>query len=313
MFLVCGEALFDLFSRSAGVDEGEAVVFRAVAGGSPYNVAIGLARLGREVAIATHLFDDALGRRLETTLRREGVDLSFVHRGTGATPLALVEVDNAGVPHYAFHGVREMCVHPEVPAHQHRAFTGIHVGSVPIVSICSSGNLLELTRDARDQLISFDPNVRLSVEPDMGLWRAQVDRFRRNAHVIKVSVEDLNAIYGSQCDAHRIAARWVEDATSIVVLTRGERGCVLFSARHEPIELQVVPSRILDTVGAGDSFMAALLCWLDEANCARPAALSDLTEAQLRLMGEFASSAAAKTCSRQGPHMPRRGELVSLN
>lgn len=310
MFLVCGEALFDLFVLADGEDEDGAVPLRAVAGGSPYNVAIGLARLGHRVALSTQLFDDALGGRLEETLRHEGVDLSFVRRGGGATPLALVDVDGEGAPRYAFHGLRGMCVHPDVPEGLRASLTGIHVGSVPIVSACSSEKLLELIIDAGGPLISFDPNVRLAVEPDTSLWRAQVERFRRHAHLIKVSTEDLEAIHGSHCDPGRIALGWLEQETAIVVLTRGSQGCVLFSAQHEPIELPAAPTRVADTTGAGDSFMAALLCWLDEGGYARAGALPALNAEQLRSMADFASHAAAKTCSRQGPAMPRRAELA---
>lgn len=309
MFLVCGEAIFDFFSDAGSVDEVGPVVLRGVEGGSPYNVAIGLARLGRCVALATHIFDDALGRRLEATLRRESVDLSFARRGAGATPLALIEIDIAGVPRYAFHGIREICVHPEISTSTRSELTGIHVGSIPIVSACSSERLLELIGNADGPLISFDPNVRLSVEPDRTRWRTQIEHFRRHAHLIKVSTEDLKAIYGSQCDAHKIAALWVDGETSIVVLTRGENGCVLFSPQCQPLELPAVPAHVVDTVGAGDSFMAAILCWLDESGCARADALRSLKEEQLRLMGEFASRAAAQTCSLKGSDMPRRSQL----
>lgn len=310
MFLICGEALFDVFIDPVETGS-DATVMRAVAGGSPYNVAIGLARLGRQAALCTEISSDRLGRRLEAALAREGVDMSFVRRAEGATPLALVDVDAAGLPHYGFHGLREMCLHPVAAIFktERERITGIHIGSFPIVSAQSAEELLTLLAHAGDRIVSLDPNIRLAVEPDVSLWRKQVDRFRAHAHLVKTSVEDLEAIHGRDCDAEAIARSWLGGKTQLVVLTRGERGAVLFAGTGERIEIAAVPARVIDTVGAGDTYQAALLCWLDEAGLARPDALASLTLGQLAAMGRFAGEAAALTCARRGPDLPRRDEL----
>lgn len=209
MFLICGEALFDVFVDPIEADtHGDHVTaLRVVAGGSPYNVAIGLARLGRRAALCTEISSDRLGKQLEASLRHEGVDLSFVRRADGATPLALVDIDAHGVPEYGFHGLRQMCLHPVAAtfAGRHEEITGIHVGSCPIVSERSAEKLLTLVAEAGDRIVSLDPNIRLAVEPDAAMWRRQVDRFRGHAHLIKTSSEDLDAIYGAGCDGEAIA------------------------------------------------------------------------------------------------------------
>lgn len=313
MFLICGEALFDVFidpieNGSLGSD---ATALRAVAGGSPYNVAIGLARLGRKTALCTEISPDRLGKRLESALSDEGVDLSFIRRAQGATPLALVDVDDHGLPHYGFHGLRQMCLHPVAATFQaqRERITGIHVGSFPIVSEKSAEKLLALVADAGERIVSLDPNVRLTVEPDVTLWRSQLDRFRVHAHLIKTSVEDLEAIYGVDADVEAIARRWLGEKTKLIVLTRGERGGVLFAGHGERIEIEAIPTAVVDTVGAGDTYQAALLCWLDEAGLAHPTRLAGLSRAQLTDMARFAGLAASITCSRRGPDLPRRDEL----
>lgn len=313
MFLICGEALFDVFIDPIETDMlgDQATVMRAVAGGSPYNVAIGLARLGRTAALCTEISPDRLGQRLEKALVKEGVDLSFIRRATGATPLALVDVDASGLPHYGFHGLRQMCLHPvaaTLDAEQER-ISAIHVGSFPIVSERSAEKLLKLVENAGNRIVSLDPNVRLAVEPDTLLWRAQIDRFRVHAHLIKTSVEDIEAIYGLDVDAEVIARSWVGGKTKLVVLTRGERGGVLFAQDGERIEIDAIPTAVVDTVGAGDTYQAALLCWLDEAGLARPEALASLSHGQLVEMARFAGRAASLTCSRRGPDLPYRTEL----
>lgn len=316
MFLICGEALFDVFVDPIEADAmGDHVTaLRAVAGGSPYNVAIGLARLGRSAALCTEISNDQLGRRLESALAEERVDLSFIRRSEGATPMALVDVDHHGMPHYGFHGVRQMCFHPVAQTYADRqaTITGIHVGSFPIVSERSAEKLLTLVAGAADRIVSLDPNIRLAVEPDTLLWRGQVERFRRHAHVIKTSLEDLEAIYGAGCDGEEIARSWVEGDTSLVVLTRGERGGVLFAHDDIRIEIDAPAITVVDTVGAGDTYQAALLCWLDEAGLASPAALAAMTRDQLTAMMRFAGAAASLTCGRRGPQLPRRAELPDL-
>lgn len=310
MLVVCGEALIDVFVEDGGEDPGS-VRLRSVAGGSPFNVAIGLARLGRKVALATHLFDDRLGQALERKLLNEGVNLELVRRTSGATPLAMVEVDCRGVPQYAFHGLEDLCVHPEVPADAYALSKAIHFGSFPIVFERSATPLLNLVSNAGQRLISFDPNVRLSVEPNAGLWRRQIDQFRRKAHLVKVSMEDL-AIYGGTGDADRIAESWVEDETQIVVLTKGEHGCTVFSRSSDPIVIAALQTTVVDTVGAGDAFMAGLLYWLHRAGCALKHKLAAMSEEQLRAMARFASCAAALACRRQGPNLPFLSELDAL-
>lgn len=318
MFLICGEALFDVFVDPIEADtQGDHVTaLRAVAGGSPYNVAIGLARLGRCTALCTEISPDRLGRQLEASLAQEGVDLSFVRRAEGATPLALVDIDARGVPEYGFHGLRQMCLHPVAATFAARRDTiaGIHVGSFPIVSERSAEKLLTLVSDSiDDRIVSLDPNIRLAVEPDAAMWRRQVDRFRVHAHLIKTSIEDLEAIYGAGCDGEAIARNWLEGRTRIVVLTRGERGGVLFARGGERIEIPAPVIQVVDTVGAGDTYQAALLCWLDEAGLAHPDGLDTLSHAQLTAMIRFAGQAAGLTCTRRGPQLPRRGELPATD
>lgn len=317
MFLICGEALFDVFIDpiETGQPGTGATAMRAIAGGSPYNVAIGLARLGRKAALCTEISSDRLGRRLERELASEGVDLSFLLQANGATPLALVDVDQNGLPHYGFHGLREMRFHPmaESLAARWSEIKGIHVGSFPIVSPQSSEALLTLLAEADGCIVSLDPNIRLAVEPDTALWRRQVDRFRVHADLVKTSIEDLQAIYGEDVDAEAIARSWIGGKTQLVILTRGERGGVLFAEHAGRIEIEAVPTDVIDTVGAGDTYQSALLCWLDEAGVDRAEDIAALSTDQLREMTQFAAKAAAITCSRRGPQLPRRAELPDFH
>jgi fructokinase len=312
MYLICGEALYDVFVDASSTDAARPITLYAKAGGSPHNVAIGLARLGCAVALATETAPDALGVRLEQRLQNEGVDCRFIRRTAASTPLAMVDVDAAGTARYAFHGLAGLRYHPDLPAVQRcwNSLIGVHVGSIPIVSDQSSSQLLQLAASTPDKvLVSFDPNVRLSLEPDVARWREAVEQFRRQAHLIKVSVDDLTQLYGAGIDVARVAGEWLSHRCSLVAVTRGERGATLFSRTGSVVQIEPVPVVVADTVGAGDSFQAAMLAWLSEARRASPLELAHLSAAQCAALGRFAARAAATTCRYRGPEFPYRKAL----
>jgi fructokinase len=312
MYLICGEALYDVFVDPMDSDVRRKISLTAKAGGSPYNVAIGLARLGCPVSLATEIAGDTLGRQLEARLELEGVDRRFLRRTAIATPLAIVDVDASGTPHYAFYGLEHCLFHPSVPAVQKQwsSLLGLHVGSIPIVSARSADQLLELVAAAPAKvLVSFDPNIRLSVEPDAARWRDAVERFRRHAHLIKVSEEDLTNLYGPNAALDSIATSWLGGRCALVAVTHGAHGVTYHSRAAGAIHVPSVPVVVADTVGAGDSFQAAMLAWLAENRHASPAELAALTARDIEDLGQFAVHAAAATCRQKGPEFPYRKSL----
>jgi fructokinase len=312
MYLICGEALYDVFITPNTAGTATMLALSAKAGGSPHNVAIALARLGCPVAIATEIAPDTLGRSLEARLRSENVDCRLLRRTARATPLAMVDLDASGLPHYAFYGLDTVLFHPDLEALKPhwKAIHGVHVGSIPIVSRQSSANLLELIKEVPQRVItSFDPNVRLAFEPDVKHWRTAVEAFRQHSNLIKVSEKDLNVLFGSSVDVDSVAKRWLSARSSLVVVTRGARGATLYSNAGGQVEIPANKVIVADTVGAGDSFQAAMLAWLEENHVAAPSELAKLSTDQLRAMGQFASSAAAATCRHRGPEFPYRKAL----
>jgi fructokinase len=309
MFLVCGEALYDLFAGEGP----QGLSFDARIGGSPFNVAVGLARLGQEVALLTGLSTDPLGRRLAAALGHEGVDGRFLVRTDRPTTLSLVDVGADGSPAYTFHGegAADRSLAPADLREPGPEVWGLHFGSYSLVAEPTGATLLGLARrEARRRLITLDPNIRLSVEPELDTWRTRVDAFAACADLVKVSAEDLDLLYPGR-DAEWAARRWLRAGAALVVVTDGPEGATGFmgwgSAR--------VPGeaiRVEDTVGAGDSFQAALIAALAETGHAGRSRLEGLdAEALTGLMG-FAARAAAITCGRRGADLPRRAELPAL-
>ena len=310
MFLSCGEALFDLFP-SAETDTG--FIFDARIGGSPFNVAIGLSRLGCGAALFTGLSSDPLGRRLERTLKDEGVDTSYLVSKRNQTTLALVGVGPNGVPQYSFYGhdaadcsVSETDL-PELP----RSVAAMHFGSYSLVVEPTGSSLLQLARRNHDgRLVSFDPNPRLNIEPDVGRWRRRVEAFSEIADLIKVSDEDLEMLFPGD-DIDSAISRWSSRGVQLIVVTRGGDGA-LVSLRGEVFESSGRTVEVVDTVGAGDSFQAGLLCGLNELDKATKAGLSEVSLDECRRVVDFAMEAAAMTCTRRGADLPRRSELPHL-
>ncbi|SPJ33961.1 carbohydrate kinase family protein [Kushneria phyllosphaerae] len=314
MFLVCGEALFDFFSDEGQIaPDASSLSFTAVAGGSPMNVAIGLSRLERQSAFFTGLAQDALGERLRAVLASEAVETDFMVEIPGsATTLAMVTLDDNGSPRYVFYnqcGADRMLETAHLPSNLETVHA-IHVGSYALAVSPTTETLEALVARERDRcLISLDPNIRLKVEPDVARWRERINTFAAHAHLIKISDEDLASLYPDR-DPEEVIRGWLNDRCPMVIMTRGGEGVTLFTTSgSESFTPEVIS--VVDAVGAGDSFMAALLAWLDEQGLATPEGPGQLTLDQRRDMVEFAMRAAAHTCQQRGPDLPRRHEIVT--
>ncbi|MFT3800206.1 MAG: carbohydrate kinase [Burkholderiaceae bacterium] len=308
MFLVCGEALMDVYVRESTAT---GLLLDARVGGSPFNVAVGLARLGQPVRLLSGLSRDAAGRRLMQALADEGVDTGLVVRTAAPTTLGVVSVDADGVPSYAFHncGTADLALSPEIVPPIPAEVRALQFGSYAMVIEPTGSTLQALAARQREhRLLAFDPNVRLNVEPDIGRWREVVDRMVRLAHLVKVSDEDLGLLDPGR-SPEDVARAWLALGPEIVVVTRGATGSEAWTRRtHVAVPSQ--PVDVVDTVGAGDTFQAALLTWLAEHDALSPQDLGSLGEDRIAAMLRFGARAASITCSRLGANLPRRHELM---
>ena len=307
MIVVCGEALMDVFATG---DTATGVALDARIGGSPLNVAIGLARLAQPVAFFGAVSTGFLGERLWRALHDEGVDTTSALRLDAPTTLGLVGLNAAGVPSYGFYGsgcadrLLPLSALAGVPASA-RAF---QFGSYAMVvePVATTQRAL-VEREHRHRLIAYDPNVRLNVEPDLQRWRDTLAWMLARTHLLKLSEEDLALLFPG-VTAAALAADWLAGGVGLVVVTRGEQGAEAWAAGHH-VRVPPVPVAVVDTVGAGDTFQAALLTWLAENNRLAPDGVRHWTADALMAALVFASRAAAITCSRRGADLPRRAEL----
>lgn len=300
--MVIGEAIIDLVE--AGDDEPRL----ARPGGSPYNVAIGLARLGQPVRFAGRISTDPLGDVLRNHAMRSGVDLSLCVDAREPTTVALVELDASGAARYRF-GVDGTADFQWTAVELERIpddTQAVHFGS--LASWLAPGNAaiarrIDTLRGA-GAFVSYDPNVRPHLQPDPMSARAEVEQAIALAHLVKTSEEDIAYLHPGASIAD-IATSWLGLGPHAVVVTRGSAGSTAFIA-GQAVTRPPVPIDVVDTVGAGDAFMSGLLDALARRDLLRPAALG---RAPFDDLLDDAALVAAITCSRAGANPPRAAEL----
>ena len=307
MFVVAGEALMDVFT---GATTPTGIALDARIGGSPLNVAFGLARMGQRVAFLGGISNGELGNRLADALRAEGVSLEAVHRSDAPTTISLIGVDAKGVPEYAFYGTGAADRTLPLAALQRMPAGArlLHVGSYTMVVGDTAATQRALIEQVRGKVVvSYDPNLRLNVEPDLAVWRDTLEWMLPRTDVLKLSDEDLGLLYPG-IDPAAFAADCLGKGAGLVALTRGGKGAFAWHASGV-VEVPTVHVDVIDTVGAGDTFQSSLLTRLDELGVLTPEGVRGMGAETLLDAMRFASQAAAITCSRRGADLPRRAEL----
>jgi fructokinase len=309
MIVVCGEALMDVYP---GESTPTGMTLDARIGGSPFNVAVGLARMRQPVAFFGAISSGPMGARLVSALQQEGVDTAAVARLGAPTTVSMVELNAEGVPTYRFHGTGcadtlltadALGAVPKADAYQ--------FGSYAMVIDPTASTLLALARrESERALIAYDPNIRTNVEPRIDRWRQVLLSMLPFTHVLKISAEDLDLL-APGLDPYRAAREWLDCGVAMVVVTRGRDGALAWTPSHHVVS-HARPSKVIDTVGAGDTFQAALLTALAERGALSAAAVRRLTAPALSDVMAFAATAAAITCSRRGADLPRRDEVDTM-
>lgn len=304
MFAVVGEALVDLVGQRGGR------TFAAHPGGSPANVAIGLARLGVPVTLSTRLGEDAFGRMITSHLEASGVVVDPGEPGAD-TSLAIATLA-AGVASYDFRITWDVASLPPLPIETRC----LHTGSLATVLPPGDQAVIDLVRRERERgrvTISYDPNVRPALLGQPERARPNIETLVALSDVVKASDEDLRWLYPGESD-EEVAWRWLATGPVLVVVTRGEGG-VFAVSQHREIRRPAVQVDLVDTVGAGDSFTSGLLDGLRRADLVggdRRDALAVTDEATLISILDRAATVAAITCSRPGADPPTRSEVDAV-
>jgi fructokinase len=293
--LVVGEALVDI-TRTPDRPAAEHP------GGSPLNVAVGLARLGIPTTLAAQVGNDRHGERIRAHLDHSGVRLAPA-ASAGPTATATAHLDGAGHATYEFDLRWDPSDLPD-PA----SYTLLHVGSIGSWLAPGADAVADLVSRARAAgvPVSFDPNVRPVLAPDLGAVRTRVRRLAAAANVVKLSDEDAATLGEADgADGPATPDELLRLGPTLVAMTRGGDGALLLSGRSR-VDVAAGEIVVADTIGAGDSWMSGLLAGIvTEGWSTRTSYTTD----ELEWLGRLAGATAAITCSRPGADPPWRHEL----
>ena len=302
MITVVGESLIDVVPSPEGPHDH--------VGGGPLNIAVGCARLEESALLITQIGADERGDEIRRHLARNEVEVLAVPTRSGRTSTATARLDDQGRADYDFD------LEWSLPGQELPACDALHVGSLGTVLEPGRDAVIDLVEQAwrRDVFCSFDPNLRPQFLGDpRAAWR-DVESVADRACLVKLSDDDVALVHPGADPADIARALLGGERTELVVVTHGARGAVAYAAGLEVAE--PAPSiTVADTVGAGDSFMAALLVGLRElgALAAYGPGMDSVTGAggqeTLRRLLRAAVQASAITCSRPGADPPRRAEL----
>lgn len=308
MILVAGEALIDLLP----VGDDRTPRLHPVPGGSPFNVALALGRLRQPVRFLCRFSTDACGLRQRRLLEASHVVLDGCPITEALSTLGWVTWDDTlQSARYAFYteGTAGCALEvSDLPEPFPEAIRAVHVGSFSL-AIEPFGTALEtLVQRASGRLVSLDPNIRPFLIPDREAFLGRYRRLLERADMVKLSLEDLEWLYPG-AEPETVAREHLDRGVGLVVLTRGGEGSTAWTQQHR-VSVPPPEVRVIDTVGAGDTFQAGLLAWLGERDRWRPDGVRDLVPSDLEAMLQFAAAAAAITCSRAGCDPPWIEELT---
>ncbi|MEM1373959.1 MAG: carbohydrate kinase [Pseudomonadota bacterium] len=306
MLAVGGENLIDFVQEEDGRTP---PAYIAHPGGSPMNVAMAAARQGMQSHYLTPVSQDSLGSLIAARLEADGVHLATPRRAE-PTSLAVVSLTN-GAATYEFYrdGTAERQVSSaQLSAAAPAGMTAFHIGSLAVTGGADAPvyEAYHKACHARGLMTSYDPNVRPSLTPDRDGFIARMERIARHSTLLKLSDEDLHWLYPEHTEEDAFARLAVLSSAAVVVLTKGAKGA---SARAGDVIADVAAAPVdplVDTVGAGDTFMATLIRLMEARNgdyALDTGALEDMVRA--------ASQAAAINCTRAGCQPPTLAELTS--
>lgn len=300
MIVVVGESLIDIVLDGSGGAPSEEV------GGGPLNIAVGLARLDVPAMLITQTGDDAHGRRILARLAENDVEVVSAPTSTGRTNTATAHLDASGAASYDF-DLEWTLRHQDLPH-----CDALHVGSLGTALDPGRDSVLDLVDRAwgRDVFISFDPNLRRQFLGDPEQVWSDVSSLGERAALVKLSDEDIELMHPGADPADIARSLLSGERTELVVVTHGAEGAAGYT---DGAEARVPAPRVdtVDTVGAGDSFMSALLAIMHEDGALASYGEGSMPtdEAALTRLLSGAATAAAITCSRRGANPPSRPEL----
>ncbi|WIY23881.1 carbohydrate kinase family protein [Parasedimentitalea psychrophila] len=308
MILCCGEALIDMIPTptQSGLDG-----FVPHSGGAVFNTAIALGRLGVKTGMLTGLSTDMFGAQLEASLTASRVDTSLVIWSDRPTTLAFVTLDD-GQATYSFfdeNSAGRMLAPSDIQPLS-KNVTALFFGGISLIcEPCAHAYVDLAARTACDKVVMLDPNIRPGFIKNIPQFRWRLERLISMADILKISDEDLDWIYPAPDTLAAKMTLLLKAGPSIVVLTKGAKGASAFTAAGHEVSVTGERVKVVDTVGAGDTFNAGFLAKLFDLEVVTKVALRQIGIDDVRAALTYGTRAAAITVSRAGANSPWVGEL----
>ena len=307
MILSCGEALIDMLPRTTTLGE---PAFSPYAGGSVFNTAIALGRLGAPAGFFSGLSTDMLGEILTDTLTASHVDTTLCARSNRPTTVAFVKLVD-GQATYAFYDENtagRLLAQSDLPTLPDAVNT-LFFGGISLVNDPAASTYEAMQAQASATRVTMvDPNIRPGfIAGREAEYRPRIERMIARADIVKLSDEDLHWLMGNG-DLETLARQIIAKGPRIVFITEGANGAHAITAARalwEPVQ----PVTVADTVGAGDTFNAGVLASLHAAGVLRKSDLDALPDATLQAALNLGNRAAAITVSRAGANSPWAHEV----
>jgi len=307
MILCCGEALIDMLPRMTV--QGEAA-FAPYVGGAVFNSAIALGRLGAPAGFFSGLSSDLFGGQFREALGASKVSSTYAHTSPRPTTLAFVRLTNGQATYtfYAENTAGRMLTVEDLPK-LGAEIEAMLFGAISLISEPAGSAYEEfMRREHESRVMMLDPNIRPNFIPDKAKHLRRIREMMAMADIVKLSDEDLK--WFDEAGSHEdVVHNWLDRGPKLIVVTHGSEGAVGYSRSHK---VTVMPRKVkvVDTVGAGDTFNAGILASLHEQGLLTKAAIGDLPEEAIRKALELGAKAAAVTVSRAGANPPWRNEIA---
>jgi fructokinase len=314
MILCCGEALIDMVRTGfPGQNDG----FLPLPGGSPYNTAIAIGRLGAGVTFLGKFSKDFFGEMLLERLRENQVKDDLVIRSEQNSTLAFVKLAEGKEPEYIFYteGTADRSLKkdelPSLPEDVRCiSFGSISMTMEPLASTIETLILRENARQGLEKeapVISFDPNIRPFMIRDKNAYISRMEKWIAASTIVKISAADFDYIYpGLECE--KALHKTLTMGPRLAIVTLGTQGALALLRRNDgnvtQVQAPVVEVAVKDTIGAGDTFHGAFLSWLELNGKMSRSSLTALTETELYDALFFANKAASLVCTRRGADSP---------
>ena len=303
--LVCGEALIDLIKQPEGS-------WIAHNGGGPLNTAKALAKFGKDVEFLGRIATDPFGVQLLSDITSSLVATSMAVTAAEPTSLAVVELADDGSATYSFYleNTSNFCWRDSELPTDISNFDLLHIGTLALVIEPGREVLYDwLARNHQSAVVMLDLNIRPSVIADAENYRKLVEPWLEFGDILKVSDEDLNFLYPEKTWSEVVDIYFAQTNLNLIAVTLGGEGAALLT-RNAAVQLPAPKVKIVDTVGAGDTFSAGLIAQLDSIGRLSKSQLSQLDQSTLKTSLKFAITAAALNCTKAGATAPTESEVL---